>query len=89
VGNLLALNRLGTHLLRACRERLGESPFVLSLAGTEMCWLWSRQDIQRFFRAPEREVTFRPAVQQFTERVFGLPSKEFFPKHFEILTELR
>ena len=28
-------------------------------------------------------------MEQFTQRVFQLPSKEFFPKHFHILTELR
>jgi hypothetical protein len=31
----------------------------------------------------------RPAVEQFTQRVFGLPSKDFFPKHFQILQDLR
>ena len=28
-------------------------------------------------------------MEQFTQRVFGLPSKEFFPKHSEILSSMR
>ncbi len=31
----------------------------------------------------------RPAVEQFTQRVFGLPSKLFFPKHAKCLQDLR
>lgn len=28
-------------------------------------------------------------MEQFTQRVFGLPSRDFFPKHFQILQDLR
>ncbi len=31
----------------------------------------------------------RPAVEQFTQRVFGLPSKHFFPQHETMLRTLR
>ncbi len=28
-------------------------------------------------------------MEQFTQRVFGLPSKEFFPRHSDVLVALR
>lgn len=28
-------------------------------------------------------------MEQFTQRVFGLPSKQFFPKHSQILQDMR
>lgn len=31
----------------------------------------------------------RPAVEQFTQRVFGLPSRTFFPAHAKLLGDLR
>ena len=31
----------------------------------------------------------RPAIQPFTQRVFGLPSDRFFPKHSAMLAALR
>lgn len=54
-----------------------------------MTFLFDPAILDSFFKAPDSEITFRPAVEQFTQRVFGLPSKEFFPKHSAVLRDLR
>lgn len=54
-----------------------------------MTFLFDPVILDKFFRSPDDEITFRPAVEQFTQRVFGLPSKEFFPKHSQVLRDLR
>ncbi|KAG2434321.1 hypothetical protein HYH02_012343 [Chlamydomonas schloesseri] len=54
-----------------------------------MTFLFTPQHIDYFFGAPDSKITFRPAVEQFTQRVFGLTSRLFFPLHFKMLTELR
>eukprot|EP00198_Chlamydomonas_reinhardtii_P014318 XP_001703655.1 predicted protein [Chlamydomonas reinhardtii] len=59
-----------------------------------MTFLFDPQHIDYFFGAPDSKITFRrvgraPAVEQFTQRVFGLTSRLFFPLHFKMLTELR
>ncbi len=54
-----------------------------------MTFLFDPAQIDTFFRAPDFDITFRPAIEQFTQRVFGLPSKQFFPKHSFILQSLR
>ncbi|KXZ53780.1 hypothetical protein GPECTOR_6g698 [Gonium pectorale] len=63
--------------------------FTLTLAGPKMTFLFEPQHIEYFFSAPDEKITFRPAVEQFTQRVFGLTSRLFFPLHFKMLTELR
>lgn len=73
---------------RRCRTKLGDA-FTLRLVGQRMTFLFDPATIETFFKAPDAQITFRPAVEQFTQRVFGLPSAEFFPKHFAILTALR
>ncbi|EIE20039.1 hypothetical protein COCSUDRAFT_83555 [Coccomyxa subellipsoidea C-169] len=63
--------------------------FTLKLAGRSMTFLFSPPAIQHFFSAPDAEIAFRPAIQPFTQRVFGLPSDRFFPKHSAMLAALR
>ena len=63
--------------------------FTLNLCGKYMTFLFDAAAIDTFFRAPDTQITFRPAVEQFTARVFGLPSREFFPKHANVLRDLR
>ena len=63
--------------------------FTLSLCGKYMTFLFDPAILDTFFKAPDSDITFRPAVEQFTQRVFGLPSREFFPKHSAVLRDLR
>ncbi|GLC34215.1 hypothetical protein PLESTB_001610000 [Pleodorina starrii] len=88
IGNALALGRHGVSYISECRRKFGDS-FSLSLAGVKMTFLFEPAHIPYFFAAPDDKITFRPAVEQFTQRVFGLTSKIFFPLHFKMLTELR
>lgn len=87
LGNILALGRHGASFLHACRSSYG-SVFTVNL-GVYMTFLDDEALIHALFSAPDEMISFRPAVQQFTSRVFGLPSKEFFPKHSNILKDLR
>ncbi|KAG2423055.1 hypothetical protein HXX76_015571 [Chlamydomonas incerta] len=84
----MALGRHGVAFINKCRQQFGNS-FSLSLAGVRMTFLFEPAHIDYFFGAPDSKVTFRPAVEQFTQRVFGLTSRLFFPLHFKMLTELR
>ncbi|GIL85106.1 hypothetical protein Vretifemale_13735 [Volvox reticuliferus] len=68
--------------------QFGDS-FTLTLASVKMTFLFEPSHIDFFFSAPDEKVTFRPAVEQFTQRVFGLTSRLFFPLHSKMLTELR
>lgn len=40
-------------------------------------------------RCPTIAASCRPAVEQFTDRVYGIPSAEFFPVHEQLLATLR
>ncbi|GAX85351.1 hypothetical protein CEUSTIGMA_g12768.t1 [Chlamydomonas eustigma] len=88
LGNVVALGKYGVAYISKCRSKFGDS-FTLSLCGQRMTFLFDPAIIDAFFKSPDSEITFRPAVEQFTQRVFGLPSKEFFPKHAHILRDLR
>lgn len=63
--------------------------FTLNLAGKGMTFLHDPALINAFFSKPDSQISFRPAVEQFTQRAFGMPSKEFFPKHSNILKDMR
>ncbi|KAJ9528576.1 hypothetical protein QJQ45_020446 [Haematococcus lacustris] len=78
----------GSNLLQAARTTFGDV-FTLNLVGQRMQFWFDPALIHTFFSAPDCLITFRPAVEQFTQRVFGLPSKEFFPRHSQLLTDLR
>ena len=87
LGNIIALGRHGASFLHACRSAYG-SVFTINL-GVYMTFFDDKALIENLFSAPDERISFRPAVQQFTQRVFGLPSREFFPKHSNILRDLR
>ncbi|KAJ9527737.1 hypothetical protein QJQ45_000431 [Haematococcus lacustris] len=88
LGNALALGVQGSNLLQAARTTFGDV-FTLNLVGQRMQFWFDPALIHTFFSAPDCLITFRPAVEQFTQRVFGLPSKEFFPRHSQLLADLR
>ncbi|RMZ53738.1 hypothetical protein APUTEX25_003877 [Auxenochlorella protothecoides] len=54
-----------------------------------MTWLLAPEAYAPFFTAPEDQISFGPAVQQFTDRVFGLPPQHFVGKHGLMLRTLR
>jgi len=82
------LGRNGVAFLNRCRKKFGDV-FTLNLVGQKMTFLFEPQMIETVFKAPDSQITFRPAVEQFTQRVFGLPSTEFFPQHSKMLMNLR
>ncbi|GLI64265.1 hypothetical protein VaNZ11_007480 [Volvox africanus] len=88
LGNALALGRHGVSYINKCRRKFGDC-FTLSLASLKMTFLFEPSHIDYFFSAPDEKITFRPAVEQFTQRVFGLTSRLFFPLHSKMLMELR
>uniref|UniRef100_A0A7S0VC43 Cytochrome P450 n=1 Tax=Polytomella parva TaxID=51329 RepID=A0A7S0VC43_9CHLO len=88
LGNVIGLARYGVSFLGACRETWGDV-FTLNLGNQKMTFLCEPKMIEHFFKAPDSEITFRPAVEQFTQRVFGLPSQTFFPVHSAVLSALR
>lgn len=63
--------------------------FTLRLPGAEMTFLAAPPALFRYFSAPDDEITFAPAVEQFTSRVFGLPPAELLPRHLHLLASLR
>ncbi|CAL8466371.1 g5907 [Coccomyxa elongata] len=54
-----------------------------------MTFLFSPPTIQHFFLEPDDLIAFGPAIQPFTQRVFGLPPERFLPKHSAMLATLR
>ena len=54
-----------------------------------MIWIFHPQDLIFFFKAPPHTLAFLPAVEQWTDRVFGLPPADFLPCHGTILTAMR
>ncbi|KAK9812805.1 hypothetical protein WJX72_004122 [[Myrmecia] bisecta] len=78
----------GASFINSCRVKYGDT-FTLRLAGRSMTFLCAPSAICTFFTAPADVIAFRPAVELFTQRVFGLPSAQFFPQHYAILTSLR
>ncbi|CAL5225964.1 g8766 [Coccomyxa viridis] len=88
IGNTLGLARHGASFIHKCRLQYGDA-FRLSLAGRNMTFLFHPEALRQFFAAPTDEIAFRPAVAHFTQRVFMLPSEQFFPKHTLMLSTLR
>ncbi|KAG1666305.1 hypothetical protein FOA52_004786 [Chlamydomonas sp. UWO 241] len=88
LGNVIGLGRHGVAYISAARRKFGDA-FTLNLCGKYMTFLCDPLLVETFFRAPDADISFRPAVEQFTARVFGLPSSEFFPKHAQLLKDLR
>lgn len=54
-----------------------------------MTFLFGPRAVSYFFTAPEDEVAFKPAVEQFTHRIFGLDPVRFGPHHGTMLQGLR
>ncbi|KAL4421354.1 hypothetical protein ABPG75_010645 [Micractinium tetrahymenae] len=88
LGSALALGSGGAGFLQRCREQHGDA-FTLRLLGQRMTFVFAPPALERYFTAPDSELTFGPAVQQFTHRVFGLPPKHFFSRHTTMLQTLR
>jgi cytochrome P450 len=63
--------------------------FTLNLAGQKMTFVFHPSALRHFFTAPDAQLAFAPAVEQFTQRVFGLPPADFLPKHHLLLATLR
>lgn len=79
---LLALGRHGAAYLRRCRRRHGDA-FVLRLGTQRMLFVFAPATLQAYFTAPL--LTFAPAVEQFTNRCFGLAPWAFAGKHTTML----
>jgi len=88
LGNALPLGKQGADFLYQCWKRYGDA-FTLHAAGKRMTFLFSPQSLVYYFRTPETELSFLPAVEQWTERVFGLPPADFLPRHHLILNSTR
>ncbi|EFN50765.1 hypothetical protein CHLNCDRAFT_142513 [Chlorella variabilis] len=81
LGSVLALGSRGAAFLQECRQKYG-SAFTLRLAGQRMTFVFAPAALQHYFSAPDTQLTFAPA---FTHRVFGLPPKHFYHRHFAML----
>lgn len=88
LGNALSLGRQGSKFLLHCHEKYGDA-FSLNVFGQTMVFLCSPESIVYFFRAPGTCLSFTPAVQQFTHRVFELHPMDFLPRHRSMLLRLR
>ncbi|KAL6772438.1 hypothetical protein ACKKBG_A30250 [Auxenochlorella protothecoides x Auxenochlorella symbiontica] len=88
LGSVLALGRRGSKFIAACHAQYGDV-FTLRVLGQKMTWLLAPEAYAPFFTAPEEQISFGPAVQQFTDRVFGLPPQHFVGKHGLMLRTLR
>eukprot|EP00878_Enallax_costatus_P026804 GHUV01028803.1.p1 GENE.GHUV01028803.1~~GHUV01028803.1.p1 ORF type:complete len:247 (+),score=65.51 GHUV01028803.1:153-893(+) len=88
LGNTIALGRGGVAFITQCRQQFGNA-FSLRLLNQRMVFIFDPSLITLFLKAPESTISFKPAVEQFTERVYGLPSAEFFSLHEQLLTTLR
>eukprot|EP00775_Hariotina_reticulata_P002863 gene2863-3155_t len=88
LGNVIALGRGGSAFISKCRHKFGDA-FCLNLMGQRMVFVFEPAMLSMFFKAPEHIVSFKPAVKQFTERVYQLPASEFFDRHEALLATLR
>eukprot|EP00899_Mesostigma_viride_P012988 jgi/Mesvir1/21690/Mv04110-RA.1 len=88
LGSVLDMAKGPQQFLKDCHEKLGDL-FTLRLLTQRMSFVVDPLLLGRMFTAPEREVTFRPAVEQFTWRVFLLPPTLFCPQHMAMITALR
>ena len=88
IGNTIQLGRKGLSFLEACHKEHGDA-FSLNLCGQRMTFIQAPESVSFFFRAPDSELSFGPAVERFTHRVFGLPPADFLPRHHLLLDCLR
>ncbi|WIA16335.1 hypothetical protein OEZ85_013034 [Tetradesmus obliquus] len=88
LGSVIALGRGGTAFLSQCRQQFGDV-FCLHVLHQRMVFVFDPAMLSLFFKAPESQVSFKPAVKRFTQRVYGLPSSEFFERHEPLLATLR
>eukprot|EP00884_Botryococcus_braunii_P002519 jgi/Botrbrau1/12268/Bobra.0323s0008.1 len=87
IGHVVSLAFQGAAFIHRCRIKNGDV-FTLDLAGKKT-FIFGTEAMAYFFTAPGDQLAFRPAVEQFTWRVSGLPSKHFFPRHEVMLRTLR
>ncbi|KAK9866545.1 hypothetical protein WJX84_008214 [Apatococcus fuscideae] len=87
-GSILPFATRGASFIHVCRLKYGDA-FRLRLPGQSVVFLFHPKAIQVFFQSPDSEISFRLAVERFTNRVFGLPSKDFYPQHMAMLDALR
>ncbi|KAK9821864.1 hypothetical protein WJX74_006795 [Apatococcus lobatus] len=88
LGCLIPFATQGAAFISSCRLQYGDM-FQLCLPGQKIVFLFHPDAIQAFFQSPDSKISFRLAVERFTQRVFGLPSKDFFPQHMAMLDALR
>jgi hypothetical protein len=88
IGHALSLGRQGSMFLSSCHRKYGDA-FRLTMFGQNMVFLSAPESTVYFFRAPSTCLSFTPAVQQFTHRVFGLEPKDLLPRHRSLLSSLR
>ncbi|KAK9812081.1 hypothetical protein WJX73_004676 [Symbiochloris irregularis] len=88
LGNTLQLGASGAPFIRQCRQEHGDT-FTLKLIGRPITLCCNPKAVAAIYSAPEDMITFRPAVEQFTQRIFGIPSGPFFDRHLDILNALR
>lgn len=88
LGNSIQLGLQGLLFLQSCRAKHGDC-YGLNLVGQRMAFFFAPQSISFFFKASNLELSFAPAVEQFTWRVFGLPPKDFLPRHHMLLDSIR
>jgi cytochrome P450 len=88
LGNALPLGKHGADYLYQCWKHYGDA-FTLHAAGQKMTFLFEPTSLVYYFRAPESELSFLPAVEQWTKRVFGLLPADFIPRHHLILNTTR
>jgi cytochrome P450 len=97
LGNCIALGRSGAAVLLAARREtelqqqdqkdcFAVRAFPLA---PPLVFVFHPKAVASFFAAPEETLAFKPAVRQFTERVFGLPADEFSSSHEPLLDALR
>ena len=86
LGNVVTLGQGGCNFISACCERHPDA-FTLYLLSQKMTYLCASPLLLSFFKS--KSLSFGPAVQTFTARVFGLPPAEFYDKHKVMLMTLR
>jgi cytochrome P450 len=91
LGAAPALGAHGADFLAACRARHGDAfSFPLLVGQPSMTWVFAPAALRFFFTAPESALVFAPAVEAFTQRVFGLTPADFTPpRHEAALAALR
>eukprot|EP01023_Acetabularia_acetabulum_P006334 TRINITY_DN12647_c0_g1_i1.p1 TRINITY_DN12647_c0_g1~~TRINITY_DN12647_c0_g1_i1.p1 ORF type:complete len:506 (+),score=46.06 TRINITY_DN12647_c0_g1_i1:52-1569(+) len=87
-GNAIALGLGGSQFLQKCRNKYGTF-FRLKIFGQEMVFIFDPASIKYYFTAPESDLQIQKAVEHFTQRIFGLPSGQFFKQHERLLLNLR